>query len=92
MGRVCQACVRRMSGVCHNVLRNAGRYTYKGRLTHEVPTCPRSGLSEGSRVATPLRLIVDSEVRGTTLQKLIVDSEVRGTTLQTLIMDESEVK
>ena len=28
------------------------------------------------------RVLVDSEVRGTTLQKLIVDSEVRGTTLQ----------
>ena len=33
-----------------------------------------------------LSLIVDSEVRGTTLQKLIVDSEVRGTTLQKLIV------
>ena len=36
-------------------------------------------------------LIVDSEVRGTTLQKLIVDSEVRGKTLQKLIID-SEVR
>ena len=35
-------------------------------------------------------MLVDSEVRGTTLQKLIVDSEVRGTTPQKLIMDESE--
>ena len=31
-------------------------------------------------------LIVDSEVRGTTLQKLIVASEVRGTTLAKLIV------
>ena len=42
------------------------------------------------RGTTLQKLIVDSEVRGTTLQKLIVDSEVRGTTLQKLIMDESE--
>ena len=39
-----------------------------------------------------LSVLVDSEVRGTTLQKLIVDSEVRGTTLQKLIASESEVK
>ena len=37
------------------------------------------------------KVIVDSEVRGTTLQKLIVDSEVRGTTQQKLIVD-SEVR
>ena len=36
-------------------------------------------------------VLVDSEVRGTTLQKLIVDSEVRGTTPQKLIVD-SEVR
>ena len=36
------------------------------------------------------RVLVDSEVRGTTPQKLIVDSEGRGTTPQKLIMDESE--
>ena len=40
---------------------------------------------------TPHYVLVDSEVRGTTLQKLIVDSEVRGTTLQKLIVD-SEVR
>ena len=36
--------------------------------------------------------IVDSEVRGTTLQNLIVDSEVRGTTLQKLIVDMTKAK
>ena len=46
------------------------------------------------RYRPPTPVLVDSEVRGTTLQKLIVDSEVRGTTLQKLsvVMDESEVK
>ena len=37
------------------------------------------------RYRPPTPVLVDSEVRGTTLQKLIVDSEVRGTTLQKLI-------
>ena len=32
------------------------------------------------RYRPPTPVLVDSEVRGTTLQKLIVDSEVRGTT------------
>ena len=36
------------------------------------------------RYRPPTPMLVDSEVRGTTLQKLIVDSEVRGTTLQKL--------
>ena len=44
------------------------------------------------RYRPPTPVLVDSEVRGTTLQKLIVDSEVRGTTLQKLIVSESEVK
>ena len=43
------------------------------------------------RYRPPTPVLVDSEVRGTTLQKLIVDSEVRGTTLQKLIVD-SEVR
>ena len=34
------------------------------------------------RYQPPTPVLVDSEVRGTTLQKLIVDSEVRGTTLE----------
>ena len=44
------------------------------------------------RGTTLQKLIVDSEVRGTTLQKLIVDNEVRGTTLQKLIASEVKVK
>ena len=40
------------------------------------------------RYRPPTPVLVDSEVRGTTLQKLIVDSEVRGTTLQKLIRAE----
>ena len=38
------------------------------------------------RYRPPTPVLVDSEVRGTTLQKLIVDSEVRGTTPQKLIV------
>ena len=38
------------------------------------------------RYRPPTPVLVDSEVRGTTLHKLIVDSEVRGTTLQKLIV------
>ena len=44
------------------------------------------------RYRPPTPVLVDSEVRGTTLKKLIVDSEVRGMTLQKLIVkSESEV-
>ena len=39
------------------------------------------------RYQPPTPMVVDSVVRGTTLQKFIVDSEVRGTTLQKLIVD-----
>ena len=52
----------------------------------------RNRVLSDPRYRPPTPVLVDSEVRGTTLQKLIVDSEVRGTTLQKLIVSEvSEV-
>ena len=60
-------------------------------LTLSLDLPPPHLVDSKVRGTTLQKLIVDSEVRGTTLQKLIVDSEVRGTTLQKLIV-KSEVK
>ena len=39
-----------------DVLRDVLRDKLRNEHTYEVPTCPRSGLSEGSRAGTPPRL------------------------------------